>query len=99
MRLSILLAGLLLFWQGAPALAADQAKEPPAAGDSGWQDADLRPMQGKGEGFQSTTLITVGYAFIWVMVAGFVVTVWARSRRLSREIEELERRIEAAGKR
>ena len=68
-----------------------------ATGNGEWQDADLRPMMGSGEQFQSTALVTVAYAFIWVMVTGFVVTVWLRSRRLGRELADLERRIARAG--
>lgn len=97
-RLSILLASALLLWQG-PAFSSEQAgPTPPPRDDAEWKDADLRPMGGKGESFESTTLVTVAYSFIWLMVAGFLVAVWMRSRRLQRELDDLARRIAAAEK-
>ena len=42
-----------------------------------WKSADLRPMMGPGEGFQSTTLVTAGYAFIWLLVLAFVTSAFS----------------------
>jgi len=69
---------------------APQAKPP---GEQ-WEAADLRPMQGKGETFASTTLVTAAYGFIWVAVLGFVASVWLRGRRVERELGELRAAIE-----
>lgn len=63
----------------------------------GWEDADMRPMMQQGESFQSTTMVTAAYAFIWLAVLAFVASVWMRSRQVEREIEELSARIARSG--
>jgi len=92
----ISLLSLLLF--GAPAASAQAAG---AAKDEGWQPVDGTPtmMQPRGESIPAATLVGVAYGFIWVMVAGFVLTVWVRQSRVDREITELRARIAEAEKR
>ena len=103
-RMRSLLFTLALFALGSasvPARADGTAAPPstpaPAPAPSvteKWQDADLGPMMGRGEsGYASTTLVTVAYGFIWLMVAGFVVSIWRRSARVERELEELHQQI------
>ncbi len=75
----------------APPPATNVAK--PAANDGGWEKADLQPMMGKGESFQSTTMITIAYSFIWLMVLGFVASVWVRGGQVRRELDELRETI------
>jgi hypothetical protein len=55
-------------------------------------------MKTRGEGFQSSTLVAAAYGFIWVMVCGFVVSVWLRGRKVERELADLEQRIARSGK-
>ena len=81
-----------------PARADGTAAPPPSTSAPSvtekWQDAELGPMMGRGEsGYASTTLVTVAYGFIWLMVAGFVVSIWRRSARVERELEELHQQI------
>ncbi|MSP61874.1 MAG: hypothetical protein EXR72_16385 [Myxococcales bacterium] len=85
------LAVLLLLLGSVPALAQVPGGAPAAAANGEWKDADLAAM-GEG-GYQSTTLVTAAYSFIWVMVLVFVASVWLRSRRLHQDLAELEARI------
>ena len=43
-------------------------------------------------------LVGAAYGFIWVMVAGFVFTVWRRTDLVERDIEVLRSRIDQAKK-
>jgi hypothetical protein len=98
-RFHKLTAALLLALALAPSLArADVAPspKPPLAADAKkgeWQDAELGPMMGRGESYQSTTMVTTAYTFIWLMVLGFVASVWLRSQQVERELAELAQRI------
>ena len=50
-------------------------------------------MQRPGESIPASTLVGAAYGFIWLMVAGFVVSVWRRQQRLEQELDELRRRL------
>ena len=95
-RLLALLAPLLLALAlaAAPARAQDQAKDA-AKGDEGWEQVNTQMVQ-PGEGFQANHLVAAAYAFIWVMVAGFVYMTWRRTDAVERDLEALRRRIEKA---
>lgn len=69
------------------------ASQPPVASDE-WRDADLQAMVAPGESFRSTTMVAIAYTFIWLMVLGFVASVWLRLRQVDRELADLRRRIE-----
>jgi CcmD family protein len=58
-----------------------------------WQDAQLGHVA-PDKGYESTDLVTTAYVFIWLMVLGFVASVWRRGTRVEREIEDLRRAIE-----
>jgi CcmD family protein len=82
---------LLLGWL-VPAMALAQG----AGGkkDGEWENVPAgMMMQPPGESIPASTLVGVAYGFIWVMVAGFVVSVWRRQQRLEQEIDELRRRL------
>jgi hypothetical protein len=74
----------------APALAL---AENAASGE--WETVHTAMVQ-PGEGFEASTLVAAAYAFIWIMVAGFVLATWLRAGRLDRDIDELRRRVERA---
>jgi len=73
------------------AIAAD-APAAAAPKDDGWQAVNTQMVQ-PGESFEAKNLVGVAYGFIWVMVAGFVVSVWRRAGRIDREIESLRAQI------
>jgi hypothetical protein len=97
MARAIVLALLLVSWSG---VARAGEEKPPERG--AWESVDLSPDMRKmtlpGEGFQSNTLVAVAYGFIWVMLCGFVVSVWMRGRKVEREMAELSERIARGAK-
>ena len=84
----ILLLGPALAYAQAPGEAADGA---------GWEKVNGAMIQ-PGEGFQANHLVAAAYAFIWLMVAGFVLTVWLRTDAVEREVFALRRQIDDRAK-
>ena len=89
---------LSLLLLAAPVVRAEDPPTPtPAAGTPAAGDGDWQPMKTQmlvpGESYEATTLVRAAYGFIWVMVAGFVFTVWRRAGRLDKEIESLRAQI------
>ena len=74
-----------------PAARAEGA----ASSGDGWEQVDGRMMQ-PGETIPARELVGAAYAFIWVMVAGFVLTVWRRTEAVERELLSLKARIAEA---
>jgi hypothetical protein len=73
-----------------------QEKKDNARDNEGWESVRDQMVQ-PGEGFQANQLVAAAYGFIWVMVAGFVYTVWRRTDAVEREIDSLRRRVEKTG--
>src|SRR4051812_23984139 len=72
-----------------------RAEDPPAAAPAGgneWQPVQTQMIQ-PGESFEAKNLVAAAYGFIWLMVAGFVFTVWRRADRLEKEIEALRAQV------
>jgi hypothetical protein len=98
--LRAVLAGLLLSIVAPLAARADVAperdevaqKDKPKT-DDGWEQVNGGMMVMPGEGFEARTLVSVGYGFIWVMVAGFVLVTWRRTGAVEKELESLRKRI------
>ncbi len=89
---------LLWIWLLAIALPLGAARADEPKKDEGWQSVSMPGMGNlRDESYSSTTLVTAAYGFIWLMVCGFVVTVWARGRKVEREIDELKSAIERRG--
>ena len=71
---------------------------PPAATEKEWEAVN-GAMFDPGESLPASRLVAAAYGFIWVMVAGFVTTVWLRAGKLEGEIADLDRRITLAERR
>jgi CcmD family protein len=48
-----------------------------------------------GEGISSPLLVSCAYAFIWLVVLFYVLTLWRRGRTTEREIDDLRRKLAA----
>lgn len=91
MRRIVIAAALLL----ASLVASPSARADSGARDEGWEAVNGGMMVQPGESYQATHLVAGAYGFIWLMVAGFVYSVWRRAGALERDVAELRRRIEA----
>lgn len=72
-----------------------------------------QPEQRTGDGFEpvanlpnpvpehlpAAPLVMAAYAFVWVMILGYLWSIWRRLGAVEREMKGLEGRIEEAGRR
>jgi CcmD family protein len=88
---------LSLFWFTfaftLPALAMQQ--QPPPSPPDGFVPASSLPGQ---EQLPAAPLVIVAYAVVWLLVLGYLWSIWNRLARAERELADVTRRL-AAGQR
>ena len=88
-RLLSLLSAFMLF--ALPALAMQQPPSPP----DGFVPASSLPGQ---EQLPAAPLVIIAYAVVWLLVLGYLWSIWNRLIRAERELADVSRRL-AAGQR
>ena len=71
--------------------AEQRPPEPPA----GFVPADSLPQQ---EQLPAAPLVIAAYAVAWVLVFGYLWTIWQRLGRVERELAEVRRRVDAGAR-
>ncbi len=71
------------------------AGQPPKAPEGFVPAGDL-PAR---EELPAAPLLITAYAAAWVLVFGYLLSIWQRLARVEREIQDLSRRVEAGGRR
>ena len=71
------------------------AGQPPTAPEGFVPAGDL-PAR---EELPAAPLLITAYAVAWVLVFGYLWSIWQRLGRVEREIQDLSRRVEAGGRR
>jgi CcmD family protein len=89
-RLLPLLFGFMLL--ALPALAMQQ---PPSAPD-GFVPASSLPGQ---EQLPAAPLVIIAYAVVWLLVLGYLWSIWNRLGRAERELADVNRRLNAGQRR
>jgi CcmD family protein len=91
------LALVAMLAAAAPA-AAQQTGAPaaPAASQDGFVPVD-RAAQPQ-ETMPAATLVAVAYGFAWVMLFGYLWSIWSRLGKVERELQVVSRRVTAGGR-
>jgi CcmD family protein len=76
------------------ALPAVALQQPPSAPD-GFVPASSLPGQ---EQLPAAPLVIIAYAVVWLLVLGYLWSIWSRLARAERELTDVTRRL-AAGQR
>jgi CcmD family protein len=94
--IAVLAAGLAatpaMAAQSAAQSAAQQPPEPPA----GFVPADSLPKQ---EQLPAAPLVIGAYAVAWVLIFGYMWTIWQRLGRVERELGDVQKRVDAGARR
>jgi CcmD family protein len=104
---SPLLIGTLLvvtLCAGAPYAAAQQPRpadptaptQPPSAGQEGFVPVDQLPKPQ--DTMPAAPLVATAYAFVWVVLFGYVISIWRRLGTVERELQTVSRRLDAGGR-
>ena len=94
-RLARLLLALVLAVAPAVSMASAQPPATTAAQD-GFVPVDESKPQ---EHLPAAPLVMAAYALAWIVIFGYVWSLWSRLSRVEREIVEVSRRIDAASRR
>jgi len=89
----ILFAAIVLCSAVAP-LA--QQPPPPSAAQEGFVPVDQLPKPQ--DTIPAAPLVATAYAFVWVMLFGYVVSIWRRLSTVERELQSVSRRINTGGR-
>ena len=92
------LAGLLVLLAIAAVPTPMAAWQPPSttAAQDGFVPLDESKVQ---ERVPAAPILMAAYAIAWVVIFGYVWTLWSRLSRVEREIVEVSRRIDAGSRR
>ena len=85
----IVLALFVLAGAGAPAIATAQQQPPKAAQDEFVPIDQLPP----GDQLPAARFLIIAYAVAWVLVAGYLFSIWRRLGRVEQEIADVSRRV------
>jgi CcmD family protein len=79
-------------------VAAPSARQqpPPSAAQEGFVPVDQLPKPQ--DTMPAAPLVAAAYAFVWVMLFGYVVSIWRRLGTVERELESVTKRIGTGGR-
>jgi CcmD family protein len=76
--------------------ATAHAQQPPAGATDGFVPVE---NLGNQEKIPAAPLVMGAYAIAWIMVFGYLWSIWQRLNRVERELGEVSRRVPAGGAR
>lgn len=88
-------AARVLLIIGLLAIPAAAAQPPTAAAQDGFVPVSRTAQQ---ETIPAARLVMIAYGFAWVMLIGYVWSVWTRIDKVERDLHDVRRRIETGGR-
>lgn len=73
-----------------------QQQPPPSAAQEGFVPVDQLPKPQ--DTMPAARLVAIAYAFVWLMLFGYVVSIWRRLSTVERELQSVSRRIGTGGR-
>ena len=70
--------------------------QPPPAPPDGFVPASSLPAQ---EQLPAAPLVVAAYSIVWLLVCGYLWSIWQRIQRAQRDLAEVRRRVPATGDR
>jgi CcmD family protein len=89
---------IVLMFCSVTVMSAQQPPPPrqPAAAQEGFVPVDQLPKPQ--DTMPAARLVAIAYAFVWVMLFGYVVSIWRRLSTVERELHSVSRRIGSGGR-
>jgi CcmD family protein len=91
--IAVLAAGLAA---APPMVTAQPASQQPPEPPAGFVPADSLPKQ---EQLPAAPLVIGAYAVAWVLIFGYMWTIWQRLGRVERELGDVRKRVDAGARR
>jgi CcmD family protein len=82
---------VIVLFSGVAAPIARQQQPPPSAAQEGFVPVDQLPKPQ--DTMPAAPLVATAYAFVWVMLFGYMVSIWRRLNAVERELHSVSRRI------
>jgi CcmD family protein len=92
---SRILFAIVLFCSVATPIAHQPQQPPPSAAQEGFVPVDQLPKPQ--DTMPAAPLVATAYAFVWVMLFGYMVSIWRRLNAVERELQSVSRRIGSGG--
>ena len=73
-----------------------QQPPPPSAAQEGFVPVDQLPKPQ--DTMPAAPLVATAYAFVWLMLFGYIVSIWRRLTAVERELQSVSRRIDSGGR-
>ena len=90
------LAVLMVLCCVPPASAQQPQPQQPTAAQEGFVPVDQLPKPQ--DTMPAPRLVAIAYAFVWVMLFGYVVSIWRRLSTVERELQSVSRRVGTGGR-
>jgi CcmD family protein len=78
------------------AASSAQQQPPPSAAQEGFVPVDQLPKPQ--DTMPAAPLVATAYAFVWVVLFGYVISIWRRLSTVERDLQSVSRRISTGGR-
>jgi hypothetical protein len=88
---------LLVIGLGTATAHAQQPPPQPTAAQEGFVPVDKLPAQQQ-ETIPAARLVGIAYGFVWLMLLGYLWSIWNRLSKVERDLASVSRRVSSGGR-